>query len=87
MKKIFVVMLAALAFVSCLKSDGVGVEGSKTYSYEGWLVTTQASDGAVVYDSSTEVTEVSSDSAPNFSACCCIWSPRVKPSMPSSKPG
>ena len=57
MKKIFVVMLAALAFVSCLKSEGVGVEGSKTYSYEGWLVTIQASDGAVVYDSATEVTE------------------------------
>ena len=57
MKKIFVVMLAALAFVSCLKSDGLGVEGSKTYTYEGWIVTTQADNGAVVYDSATEQTE------------------------------
>lgn len=57
MKKIFVVMLAALAFVSCLKSDGLGVEGSKTYTYEGWIVTTLADNGTVVYDSATEVTE------------------------------
>lgn len=57
MKKIFVVMLAALAFVSCLKSDGLGVGGSKTYTYEGWIVTTLADNGTLVYDSATEVTE------------------------------
>lgn len=57
MKKLFVTLFAALAFVSCLDNDDLRVEGSKNYAYEGSLVTRYLDSGEVAYDSKTETTE------------------------------
>lgn len=61
MKRILMVVAVALAAVSCLKNDELGVEGSKNYAYAGSIVTRYSDSGEVAYDSTTVTSEDGSE--------------------------